>query len=673
MVLSVNHLTQVRQNVARTLCYRIGSHIVSLAQSKADYHCICNGLTLWAGILLDHDLRLEPSAQEHRGFAGRVKTLPWLSGEQEVNLTPLLTFLDNLDSALLREISGYVPFKGVSLIDECEVPANAGVLVGLCRRTIQCLARGGVSDVLAVKLLHQTFCFLKKIQIDRPDLNEQANAEFIRFERGLEISAGFPVNQDTLDVIQEMNTLARKHLSDYSPKPLRPKHGPGVVASKSVNCWYDKYQGMSTDARIEYLLGRNDLGTTKDYSPWVLPSKSTRTSRYVSVPKSWKKLRGISAEPAELMFFQQAVLASIDNVFKASKWWRDRIDLHDQAKSRKLALRGSLHDSYATIDLSAASDSVTLELVKRVFKGTPVLPWLLGTRSVHTICSDTKVRLRKFAPMGSACCFPVECIVFALAAQVASDRTYQKDFDVSQTIRVFGDDIIVDWFAADETIRILNMLGFSVNTDKTYTCGLFREACGVEAYRGVEIQPLRYKRLGYSILGPEVSSIEDTSKALEYCNTLYYMGYHVTREFLLQQLLQKQYSLGKKSLRTVKRYLPVTFSGGRGTLASPCPTNFNRLFKFDRDLQTLVVRSIGFRLRLVAPIDDSEMSESFSCMKYHEWLLGHQPGCFDGDARWKNGWIDLGQFSELDRRMPLGFTMVPTEKWVVWTHTDSLV
>jgi hypothetical protein len=512
---------------------------------------------------------------------------------------------------------------------------------------------------------------LKKTQVDRPDLTIAANAAFLEFEHGLESQALIPETMEYLAVVSEMNALARVHLKDFTTEAFRPKHGPGVVADKSVKCWYDKYLHLRTDARVDYLLGRSGLGTTKDYCPWLLPEKSTRTSRYVSVPKSWKKLRGISAEPVELMFFQQAVSARLDDLFTTDSWWSTRVNLHDQAASRELALMGSAHDGYATIDLSNASDSVTLKLVKSVFKGTPVLRWLLGTRSVQSLCGNTLVRLRKFAPMGSACCFPTECIIFALAAQVASDRTHLAELDNRQTVRVYGDDIIVDWYAAPELIRILEVLGFSVNTEKTYISGNFREACGVEAYRGHEIQPLRYKRLDFAY-GPEPSSIGSTSTALEYCNTLYFKGYHDTRKYLLSQLLLKQYNLSG-SPRTVARYLPATFSGRGGSLASPTPTNFNRLLKFERNLQTLVVRSIGFRIRLLSKFNDSAMAELYSWMEYHEWQLSHQLGLVDFEKRWAKGWIDLGHVSDYDQRLPLGFTMTPTEKWVVWTHYDSLV
>lgn len=665
--MSVNPLTNVRERLSRTPSYLIGSHRVLLTH-KEDHCNICNGLTLWVGILLDHDLMLGSSYQEHRGFTGRVLSLPILSGSKEVDLTPLLVFLDDLDSALIREISGQNRFKG-DFLYEVTAPINFGVVVHLCRKTVKCLAMGELSDLEAVRLLHQSFSFLKKIELDRPDLLESAKADYLDFEKLLEQRECNGFSPFARQAITEMRALARKHLRDFSLTPFRPEHGPGAVSDTNVKCWYDKYLHMKHDARIAYLLNQNCLGTIMDYCPWCTSEKSDRTCRYVAVPKTWKKLRGISAEPIELQFFQHAIFNRIDALFTTNSWWRQRVDLHDQTKSRKLAIAGSLYDNLATIDLSAASDSVTLELVKQVFKGTKLLYWLLGTRSTYSVCDEQTVRMRKFAPMGSACCFPVECIVFTLAAQVASDRTYIAGLDDRPTVRVFGDDIIIDGYAAHELIHILEELGFTVNTDKSYTSGGFREACGAEAYRGDEIQPLRYKRLDWDP-STQSSSAGSISTSLSYINSLYLRGYHTTREYLLHGLLHSKITVGKHR-REVGRYLSATFHGLHGTFMSSCPTNFNRLFKFDREYQTIKVLSIGFRLRLRSKIKSSVMTELFSMMRYHEWQLGHQPGLVDFERRWEKGWIDLGAVSDLDSRIPLGFVMTPTEKWKVWTEDLS--
>lgn len=674
----VKELTSVRQKVACTISYLISSHRVT--PSQVEDHCsICNGLTLWAGILLDTNVMLGGSLQEQNGRKGRILSMPLFSGSKEVDLTVYLSFLDELDDWILFQMSSSERFKG-ALPKGIKAPASAGIVLSLIRLICKRVSDGEMLDTEALRLAHQVCCFLSKIQLDRPDLVELANAEFISFEHDLSKRPRLRDNPEVSSILDEMNALARTHLLDWTPDPFRPRHGPGATADVEVKCWYDKYLHMNSDARVAYLLNRYNLGTEVDYCPWVKPEKSTRTSRFIPVPKTWKKLRGISAEPVELQFYQQAVLRSLDRLFTTSKWWKDRVDLHDQGKSGRLALFGSLTNSIATIDLSAASDSVTLELVKEVFKGTPLLYWLLGTRCTFSICDEQVVRLAKFAPMGSACCFPVECIIFTLAAQVASDRTRLDGLDNDPTIRVFGDDIVIDWYSADTLVEVLNQIGFKVNTRKSYLIGNFREACGVEAYRGTEVQPLRYKRLGgdFRAWTPLVG---DIATALSYSNSLYSRGFHGTRSYLVQILLNSEIAIGKKRFR-VGNYIPATFSGTRGSLASPLPTNFNRLLKSgwpapqDASVpwyQARLVKSLGFRVRLKSYIEGSEMSELYSMMLYHEWQLEHQSGLVDYDKKWEKGWCDLGLVSGPDSRLPLGSVTVPTVKWVLWDYIDSLV
>lgn len=674
----VKQLTRVRTNLSNTPSYLIGSHCVALSQ-KEDHCNICNGLTLWVGILLDiNTLLVELHPQESDGREGRILTMPLLRGQESVDLTSLLTFLDELDIWLLSQLSSSSRFKG-DLPKGITVPKQLGCVMSLVRSICNATRNGEVGDKEAVRWIHQICSFLSKIELDRPDLVKAANADFIQFEQGL--SSALPLRNDpeVAGILDEMNALARITLSSWTPEPFLPQHGPGAVADREVKCWYDKYLHTRRDCRITYLLARSSLGTETDYCPWLMNEKSDRTSRFISVPKTWKKLRGISAEPVELQFYQQGIRRSLDTMFSEDSFWKQRVDLHDQSKSGHLALLGSLTGSYATIDLSAASDSVTLELVKEVFKGTKLLLWLLGTRSTHTICDEQVVRIRKFAPMGSATCFPVECIVFALAAQVASNRVRIPALHNSETIRVFGDDIITDYFAADETIRILQLLGFRVNTRKSFTTGCFREACGIEAYRGVEIQPLRYKRLG-SNLNTWTPHIDEVSAAISYSNSLYERGYRTSRAYLMHAVLKSSVRIGKRTMK-IEPYLTMTFSGDRGSFISPNPTNFNRLMKFSMEppqdpkvpwYQTILVKSMGKRVRIPSWRDGSEMSELFSWFNYHEWQLRHQPGLVDYEKMWEKGWIDLGAKSSYDQRVPLGSVIVPVVKWVPWCNDDTL-
>lgn len=676
--MSSERLPTIYRKFCQVDCYLIGSNRVVRSNVK-DYTVITNGLTLWYGILLDHSSKLLLTEKTRASAEGRIMKmiLPIGQSNSEIDITSVLAYLDKLDTAFLNAISALDGFKDHLFIAEVKALTTSSLCgvgqtyVWLCSETLKKVRCGELGEGLALRLIRQSIVFLKKIVVDRPDVEEEMLNSFFDFEDEL-TNVVVPALDDieAVEIIAQMNTLARKHLSNFTVPVLLPRHGPGAVSDPKVKSWYSKYTNVRSDARINYVLDHANLGSIKDYCPLVAPEESTRTSRYICVPKTWKKLRGINAEPIELQFFQQGVFHAIDQFIQHDKWWSKRINLHDQAFSRELARYGSIHGGYATIDLSNASDSVSLELVKRVFKGTPLLKWLLATRSTMTTCKGRTIRISKFAPMGSACCFPVECLVFALAAQVSSDRTRMRGVDSDPTVRVFGDDIIVDWYSATECITILQKLGFSVNIEKSYTSGWFREACGAEYYRGIDLVPVRFRRIGCRFLPGPVTG-EDVSTILSMSNLLYERGYHETRKFLLGILFSKYYRLGSARLN-VQRYISATFSGERGSLASPCPTNFNRVIKFDRGLQCLMAKQIGFHRRPSNPVEALSMDEVSSYMSYVEWQIRHQPGLVDWEERWEDGWIDSGDEPDPTARLPIGFTMVPGESRVAYDRSDSI-
>jgi hypothetical protein len=106
--------------------------------------------------------------------------------------------------------------------------------------------------------------------------------------------------------------------------------------------------------------------------------------------------------------------------------------------------------------------------------------------------------------MGSAVTFPIQTIVFTLVAHFAM-MVKDGDMDVSlkgmrrraTSIRVFGDDIIVRNDCYELMVEILTDLGLKVNQGKSFTQGFFREACGVDAFYGVDVTPA-YIRTPYA-------------------------------------------------------------------------------------------------------------------------------------------------------------------------------
>jgi len=60
---------------------------------------------------------------------------------------------------------------------------------------------------------------------------------------------------------------------------------------------------------------------------------------------------------------------------------------------------------------------------------------------------------------------------------------------------VFGDDIIVDSRVYSRICKMLNVLGFVVNTNKSFNEGLFRESCGRDYFSGLNVRGVYISRL----------------------------------------------------------------------------------------------------------------------------------------------------------------------------------
>jgi len=151
--------------------------------------------------------------------------------------------------------------------------------------------------------------------------------------------------------------------------------------------------------------------------------------------------------------------------------------------------------------MKEASDRVSCALVKFLFPDYWVRS-LFATRSLATRLPDgTIVPLLKFAPMGSACCFPVEAICFwsiSIAAMEIECGTLNHLFSLSPhrqphvNVAVFGDDLIVPTRCYESVVEWLEKVGLKVNLHKSFTRGPFRESCGLDALSGIPVTPVRF-------------------------------------------------------------------------------------------------------------------------------------------------------------------------------------
>lgn len=206
----------------------------------------------------------------------------------------------------------------------------------------------------------------------------------------------------------------------------------------------------------------------------------TRGNRHAVVPKTAVTDRNIAVEPTVNLYFQLAV----GNAMRARMRKRAGWDLdHVQPIHREMARRGSIDGSFATIDLSNASDTLCKNLVRILLRDSPWLDVLEDLRSTRTRVEGNWHLLEKFSSMGNGYTFELEtCVFAAIAAECLSLKGHEPV--LGYNLFVFGDDIIVPGDSFGFVVAALQWCGFQVNSKKTYGTGHFRESCGGDFFKG---------------------------------------------------------------------------------------------------------------------------------------------------------------------------------------------
>lgn len=158
--------------------------------------------------------------------------------------------------------------------------------------------------------------------------------------------------------------------------------------------------------------------------------------------------------------------------------------------NRELARVGSIDGSWATIDLESASDTIGLKMCRGLLP-----PHVMGLielmRSRSTSYRGRVIPLGMVSTMGNGFTFPLQTAIFAAVVRAVM-RSYG---DKSRRAHVFGDDIIVPTRMFHRVCRLLGLLGFRVNHDKSFHEGPFRESCGVDYFNGVNVRGVYIKTL----------------------------------------------------------------------------------------------------------------------------------------------------------------------------------
>jgi hypothetical protein len=207
-------------------------------------------------------------------------------------------------------------------------------------------------------------------------------------------------------------------------------------------------------------------------------------SRSCFVPKTKDESRMICIEPSLNMFFQLGLGAILEKRLRSIS-----IDLKTQPEvNRRLAHLGSIDGSISTIDLTSASDSISLRLCRTIFPR-----WfyqiLVLLRSPKTNLNGDDVHLNMISTMGNGFTFPLQTIIFSCLIRAVHRTMGFPIYDgIRQNWSCFGDDLICSTRCVKQVLRLLNILGFTPNDAKTFFEGPFRESCGTDWFHG---QPVR--------------------------------------------------------------------------------------------------------------------------------------------------------------------------------------
>nr|UJQ85714.1 MAG: hypothetical protein 3 [Leviviridae sp.] len=246
-----------------------------------------------------------------------------------------------------------------------------------------------------------------------------------------------------------------------------------LLAISRVPKWFSHLAGLAGESPGDVSELPIDLQVEKLLT--IVPG-----NRVTTVPKSAKTDRVIAIEPDLNMYIQKGIGGLLRSRLK-----RVGIDLDDQVRNQVLCREGSLTGALATIDLSSASDTVSMRLVEDLLPPDWVSAIKLCRSPRGTLPNGELITYHKVSSMGNGFTFELESLIFwAICSSVISL------FNPSETrLAVYGDDIILSSSIFATVKWILEFCGFTVNPSKSFASGPFRESCGKHFFSGVEVTP----------------------------------------------------------------------------------------------------------------------------------------------------------------------------------------
>jgi hypothetical protein len=513
--------------------------------------CILADIEALTGLDMERDRIEIRSRVAHEGLSFLCKTMPRfykavLSAVEAKQFQPVVGFKTRRQGPLPQFLGGLVSvlFDGNGKLqnsDDC--PYYTGYIGQLCTIMYKC-----------------EFPYTEKQEQERLEKFKVVDNDIER------IGALSP---DAVKTLDNAIALSLELHRQFDAASAMPKHGPGAVAggekgfdkfdfdfSETVDSYFpyeewftprsltrrwrynimpamrgqqgSLFESLVYDRSVDFLLNGDVLQSS---GPCICQGNDRMyfEARGIFVNKDSRGPRYISAERKEHMWLQQALGIELARYYQRHSLTAGHVNFSDQSINATLALESSKDGEFATLDMEDASDRVSLALARLILP-VKLLRLLEACRSRTALLPDNTIwKLAKFAPMGSAVCFPIESIIFWILVVATIQRLTGWDAaQAAQHVYVYGDDIVVTRRFAREVIESVECFGLLFNKAKCFIDGPFRESCGCDAFGGVEITPVKLRR-------PFPKSRRDSAAIIshvETSNLLFFAGYWRAAEFL---------------------------------------------------------------------------------------------------------------------------------------------
>lgn len=398
------------------------------------------------------------------------------------------------------------------------------------------IALGSLSDPILMRLVRQLLLFAYKAYVPHSSAIVKSSCDaYLKTNQQVQ-EFGDSLAKVSPILLDEVRRQCQSVLYRFRPDKLKPCHGPGASTTPKEK-WSQLYSTIEYCYPFsDWFCFRNCEDHQSDYGD--LQTGNDITAKLIAVPKDTRGPRLICVHPAEAIWLQQGLRRELERCisvhrFQNGPWPRGRIHFDDQTVNGKIAHFSSASREYATLDMKEASDRISEPLVQILFGSK--YKWFGCTRAQkliisHPDYSGSTFDISCYAPMGNATCFPVQSLVFwaICVASMKRQRVCQPG-----AAFVFGDDIIVPSRAAQGVINDLETFGLVVNRTKSFWRGGFRESCGVDAFNGVNVTPIRWKTT------VDAEQLVDWQALSDMAMRLRIAGYEETAATVYSQLRQK--------------------------------------------------------------------------------------------------------------------------------------